>query len=173
MIATDSNPSQKNFLNTTQFKLVMKRAPNIQFFVQKMSIPGISTDDPEQQTPFIAIPWPGVQMKYEPFRMSFKVSEDLADYLEIWNWLHGESTAGVESFAPLVAQTTPTGTGLKSDIVLMILDSAKNPKLEVTFHDAFPTSLSGIDFSSTEDQAEYPVVDAVFRYSSFDIASVI
>lgn len=172
MTALDNLPSQKQFLNTTGFKLIMKRAPNIQFFVQRITMPGISTDTPEQATPFLPIPFPGEQMHFEPLRMSFKVAEDMADYMEIFNWLHGTSTAGTTTYLPLQQKLLHTGAGVKSDIVLMVLTSAKNPAFEVVFHDCFPVSLGAIDFSSTEDSTDYPVVDVEFRYTNFEVIVV-
>jgi len=174
MTALEQLPSQKNFLNTTGFKLLLKRAPNIQFFVQRINLPSVSIDAPEQQTPFVSLPWPGVQQKYEPLNMSFKVAEDMADYLEIFNWWQGISRAGnlPLQYGPLTKRSVTAGEGVKSDIILMILDSSKNPKFQITYVDAFPSSIGGIDFSSTEDSTDYPVVDVVFQYAWFEIAPV-
>lgn len=177
MTALDSQATQRNFLNTNNFKLLMHRAPNLELFIQKINIPGVTVDVPIEPTPFVDIPFAGVNLRYEPFSITFRVAEDLGDYYEMWAWMHASATAGgelgVSDYAQLKFRPQiPDGRGIKSDIVLMILDSAKVPKFEVTFHDSFPTSISEITFSSTESEPEYPVCTTVFHYTSFEIVPV-
>jgi hypothetical protein len=147
----------------------MKRAPNIQWFVQKINIPGISTATPQESIPNLQIPFQGEHMMFDTLNIEFKVGEDLADYQEIASWLRGSSTWPTPAYKTLKDQSKISGLGLKSDIVLMVLDSSKNPIFEVTFHDAFPVALSSLEFTSVADTVQYSTATANFRYTDFEI----
>ena len=183
MTALENQADQKNFLSPVGFKLIMKRAPNIQWFIQEINVPGISTGPAPINVPTYNIPYSGEHLEFETLNMTFKIGEDLADYLEIANWLRTISVLpqwpNTSSLNPtnspyktMSEQPIHTGAGIKSDIVLMILNSARVPKFEVIFHDAFPISLSGIDFSSTTDSVDYATASASFKFTDYDIQSV-
>jgi hypothetical protein len=42
MTAIDDNPANRNFLSPINFKFRIKKAPNLNFFVQKISVPATS-----------------------------------------------------------------------------------------------------------------------------------
>ena len=42
MAALDKTPANKNFLNPLNFKFQIQRAPNVNFFIQKINIPSIT-----------------------------------------------------------------------------------------------------------------------------------
>lgn len=172
MNAITQNPSETNFLNTNSFKLLMKRAPNIQFFVQKINLPSISVDAPTQPTPFVPIPHPGDHIAYDPLNIEFKVSENFSDYLEISNWLRKISTSTPEQYGVISTVGKYTGESIKSDIILYVLTSAKVPNLEIVYRDCFPISLSEITFDSTEDSVTYPIVTASFKYTDYSITRI-
>ena len=56
-----------------------------------------------------------------------------------------------------------------SDGVLNVLSALNNPKLSVKFTDIFPTSLSAIQFNSTDTDTPTMTATATFRYSWYDI----
>ncbi len=172
MSALDSQPDQRNFLSPVGFKLVMKRAPNIQWFVQKLNLPGISLGTPLEYIPNLQIPFAGEHLTFETFSLTFKVGEDLADYNEIANWIRDESTYS-GNYSNLRDKKIYTGEGLKSEIIIMALDSSKQPIFEVTLHDAFPTALSGIEFATTTETVEYVTATATFNYTDFEIVTIL
>jgi hypothetical protein len=55
------------------------------------------------------------------------------------------------------------------DMSLLILDSHNNVSREVTFTNAFPTSLSTLDFDAKSTDVEYLIADASFSYSYFKV----
>ena len=83
MTAVDNTPANKNFLSPLNFRFQIKKAPNVNFFVQKVNIPEIAVRAPDVMNPFVKIPYPGDHLEYGIFNISFKVDEDLQNYLEI------------------------------------------------------------------------------------------
>ena len=102
--------------------------------------------------------------------MTFKVDEDLSNYREIHDWLR--SLGFPESFAEykaLAANAEYTGTGIKSDISLIVLNALKRPNFEITFRDAFPVFLSEVMFDTTLADVQYVTATATFKYLLFDL----
>ena len=52
-----------------------------------------------------------------------------------------------------------------SDATLFVLDSNNNPNVKITFIDAFPTSLEGLDFDISQGAGDYFVGIAGFQIS--------
>ena len=87
MSVIDNTPANKNFLSPLNFRFQIKKAPHVNFFIQKVNIPSIALPNPTVSNPFVNIPYPGEHLRYGDLEISFKVDEDLQNYLEIHNWL--------------------------------------------------------------------------------------
>jgi len=170
MTAIDNTPTNKNFLNPLNFQFQLKRAPHLNFFIQKVNIPSISISNIDIPTAFNYIPDPGNKVQYGDLDISFKVDEDFANYLELHDWIRNLGfPESFEERARLVVEPEYTGNGIRSDISLLCLDSIKRPNFEITFRDAFPISLSEINFDSTSEDVIYVTAQASFKYVLFDI----
>jgi hypothetical protein len=124
-------------------------------------------------TPFVNIPTIGDRITYAEFQVSFKVDEDLRNYIELYDWM--VQLGFPESFDQ-AKNIYGTGTsvdfrvdGPYSDATLTILNSAMRPNLEVLFEDAYPISLSDLQFSATAPSVDYIECQATFRYKLFRI----
>lgn len=160
----------KNFLAPQGFQLFLKRAPNLNYFCQVVNVPGVELGVVETPTPFINIPLPGDHLRYEELEVTFKVNEDLANFLEISNWMLGLGFPDdFSQYAALNVQPQTTGLGVKSDITLLVANSKRNMKFEVVFRDAFPTALSGIRFDSTLEDLDYISASARFSFTRYEI----
>ena len=84
-----ATPDNKNFLGQTGFRLVLDRIPTVSYFSQSASIPPVSIGTSNQTNPFTDIPLAGEKITYSPFNLTFRVDEDMINYLEIYNWLVG------------------------------------------------------------------------------------
>jgi hypothetical protein len=168
--AIDNTPENKNFLNPMNFRFSIKRAPHVNFFIQKVNIPSISVPPTEYPNPLVRIPYSGEHMDYGTLAITFKVDEDLENYLEIHNWVRGLGKPyAYKEYADLKSQNPIMGGGLKSDITLLILNSTKLPIFEITYTDAFPISLSEILFDTTSPDISYIEATAEFKYTLFEI----
>jgi len=170
MSALDNTPSNKNFLSPLNFTFRLKRAPHVNFFIQRINLPSISVQSIDIPTPFVKIPYAGDHQNYGSLNITFKVDEDLTNYMEIRDWIVGLSKPeNFQQYANLASHPSYTGNGIVSDMYLMILTSAKNPNYSVTFHDAYPVSLGDLTFNTTSSDVNFLEVSSEFRYLSYSI----
>ena len=172
MSAVDNTPSNKNFLSPLNFKFIMKRAPHVNFFVQKVNVPGIGLPAVTTPNPLLRIPEPGDQLEFDELSISFRVDEDLQNYLEIQNWLRAIGKQSFQQYGAIAAYQPFTGESIKSDVSLTILSSAKRPNYEIVFQDAFPIKISSIEFDSSMEDVMYIEAEASFRYTKYEITKV-
>lgn len=166
--ALNNNPQDNNFLSPLNFTMRIKRAPATNFFLQKLNIPGVSLRPVKEPTPFADIWQPGDHLVYNPFSIQFRVDEQLQNYFELFNWIAALGLPkGFKDYASLAANPEWTGLGIKSEIVLYILDSMRNPIYHLYLHDAFPTNLSDMIFDLTPQDIQYQLATAQFRYTTF------
>jgi len=173
MSAIDNTPSNKNFLSPLNFKFQIKKAPHVNFFIQKVNIPQILLVSPEIPNPFVKVPIHGEHLNYSDLSVTFKVDEDLQNYLEIHEWIKSLGKPhDFEQFKKIEEKKSWTGDGIYSDITVSILSSTKSPNYEVTYVDAHPVSLSGLEFNTTDDNVNYVEATAIFKYTLYDIYKV-
>jgi len=173
MTAVDNTPSNRNFLSPLNFSFQIKRAPNVNFFLQKVNIPSITIPKIDIPTPFVPIPSPFTHLTYGEFSITFKVDEDFQNYLEIHNWIRSLGFPDNPGEYLAIEQNPEyTGAGLTSDISLIALNSAKNPNYEITFRNAFPTRLSDVNFDATLSDVQFVTAEAQFTYFMYDISRV-
>ena len=173
MSAIDNTPENRNFLSPLNFKFQIKRAPTVNFFIQKANFPSIALPNTEATNPFLNIPYGGDHLTYGDLDIVFKVDEDLTNYLEIHNWIRsmGRPISGAE-YRKLEIQPSYTGNGLVSDISLTVLANSKMPNYEVVFRDAFPVSLGTLQFDTTSTDVDYLEIEATFKYLIYDIKKI-
>jgi hypothetical protein len=173
MTAIDDSITNRNFLSPLNFKFQLKRAPHINFFIQTVNIPGLSLQEIDVNNPLIRIPYAGDHLMYDELDISFRVDEDLQNYMEMHQWIRALGKRSYEEFTTIKNQPKYTGAGLYSDIILTILKSNKNPNYSIVFQDAFPILLSGVTFNTTMEDVSYLEASAKFRYTTYDITKVI
>jgi hypothetical protein len=164
----------RNFLSPLNFAFSIKKAPHVNFFIQKVNVPGMllggNTPEPHMATPFVNIPEPGDHITYEPLHIVFRIDEDLQNYLEIHNWIKGLGfPKNFREYAELAQVPQFTGKGLRSDITTIVMTNEKMPNLAVTYVDAYPFYLSQIMFDTTKEDVEYLTAEARFAYTYYDI----
>ena len=173
MSALTNTPTNRNFLSPLNFRLVLQKAPLLNFFLQSASIPGLTfAGNVSMPTPLLDIPIPGEKLVYTPLTVSFMVDEDMTNYLEIFNWMISLAAKDLQPFARYQAQTSiepDVNSRDRSDIKLMILTSSKNPNIQVNFQDAFPTQLGELNFSTPASGVNYLESSVTFEYVKYEI----
>jgi len=171
--ALNDQPDNPNFLSPLGFNFGIKKLPNTNYFVQSVNVPSVQMGDAIMPTPFVNIPTIGDRITYAEFQVSFKVDEDLRNYIELYDWM--VQLGFPESFDQ-AKNIYGSGTsvdfridGPYSDATITILNSAMRPNLEVLFEDAYPISLSDLQFSATGPSVDYIECQATFRYKLFRI----
>lgn len=173
MTAISNQPSNISFLSPLGFKFTIKKAPHVNFFVQSVNLPSISLGEADVETPFSKIPFPGTKLTFGNLSVTFKVDEDMKNYLEMFNWM--KELGFPDNFAQyqsIANRAIYSGEGVFSDITLIILTSAMNPNLEVTFVDCFPVDLSELSFDSTAADVDYLTATVTFANRRFDVKAL-
>jgi hypothetical protein len=173
MTALSQVPQTFNFLNPTGFKFNILRAPNVNYFVQKTMLPGIASQSPMVPTPLVEIPKPGDHLLYDEYEFTFKVDENLNNWLEIYNWMKGAHKLEYHDYKQLEQEPPYSQLGVKSDISLTILTGQKKPNIQVIFHDAFPVRLSSIRLMTDVSDIDFCTADATFQYIYYSIKTLI
>lgn len=170
-VLNDEGIINHNFLSPLNFRFLLKRAPHVEFFIQKINLPGLTLGAPNFANPFVNVPEPGEHLTYEPLKIVFKVDEDLRNYLEIHRWIKdlGKPKRFEEYQELAVEHPQFTGLGVKSDISLIIMTNIKNAHFSVNFIDAFPISLGSLNFDTTSEDINYITAEAIFKYVYFDV----
>ena len=174
MTAITRNPTNPNVLHPNKYQLNFSRAPNLQYFCQSVSIPGISISETPITNPFVDIYAPGEKAIYDLLNITFIVDEDLKGWLEIHDWIR--AMAKVKEFAEYreLATLNPNKTAKQpqySDGMITLLTSKNNPNLSFKFYDLFPTSLSTFVVSNSDSPETIITADATFRFSYYDVVN--
>lgn len=173
MSAIDATPTNRNFLSPLNFKFSLKRAPHVNFFIQKVNIPTINLPSVNFPNPMVNIPLSGEHLSYGDLEISFKVDEDLKNYMEIHNWIKAlGKPVTFDGYKSLSEKKIYSGEGLTSDITLIVLSSTKSANYEINFIDAHPVLLSGITFNTVDEDVNYIEASATFKYTYYDIVKI-
>ena len=86
-MAIQNQPANLNQLNVISFQTNFLRMPMVDYFCQRVSIPGITSSSIVQTTPFADVPIEGDHLVFEDLSLDFIVDEDLKNYIEIFDWL--------------------------------------------------------------------------------------
>jgi hypothetical protein len=170
MSAINNQPTNNNPLSPLGFKFIIKKTPNVNWFIQSVDIPSISLPRTDVSNPFIQFPVGGDHLTYGDFRMVFRVDEDMKNYIELYNWINGIGFPdNFDQYKELSNQPTMSGQGIYSDATLLVLNSSFNPNIELQFTDLFPISLSELTFDLRMQDVRYIDCTATFAYRKFNI----
>lgn len=173
-MATLTCPSTDiNFLSPTGFILVIDRLPKVSFFAQNVTLPTISLDSLEQQTPLSVIEIPSDRLNFNPLSLTFMVDERMENYLEVFNWM---KYLGFPESYDQYKEGNNRGFDASSELQknyseakLLILGANKTRVRTVNFYDCFPVSLSGFETDSTATDIQYVRATLELQYTYFDI----
>jgi hypothetical protein len=167
LTAWDRQIRNRNFLSPVGFKFNLQKAPTVDFFSQSANIPSINLGVAIQSTYLKDIPVPGDKLVFNDFSIRFLVDENLKNYLEISNWMRGLG------YPESLDEAIPLNTEAFSDGGLVIFNISMNAIARVNFKDMFPTDLTQLEFDAQNTDINYIVAEATFKYTVFDIVSLI
>lgn len=167
-MAIGQQPDTVNFLSPLGFKLSIERAPSVNYFVQEVSLPTVQLGQTSVPTPFSRVQLGGDHVTYSELSVTFKVDELMENYIEMLTWINGLGFPDDfgQSFDRSIRFPRADQQAL-SDIKLHVLSSSKNPIHEITFIDAYPTSLSNLNFSSTITDVDHLECTVTFAFRTF------
>jgi hypothetical protein len=160
--------SNKNYLQPTGFRVVISRKnyPNIEYFAQAVTHPGVSIPSVELPTFNIrSVPLAGDKLGYDELLMTLILDENMESYKEMYSWLERMSLEGQKNNTDVPPSSAPT----YADITLSVLTSHNNQNVQFRYRDCLPTNVSAIQFNAVAAGVEYITFDAGFRFSKFEI----
>ena len=152
-----------NYLSPISFKIVVDRMPNVEFFTQRISIPGLSMGAPEQLSPLHRIYKTPDRIEYAELDLSFIVDENMDNYNEILSWMEG---MGTPEKSDQFKNLEDGKYGLVSDVSILVENSNRRQNIKFTFTECFPIALSGVNLDVTGSDVIYPEASATMRYTN-------
>ena len=166
-------------LQPNKFTLNLSRAPNLQYFCQTVTLPGLSTSEIPVQNPFVELYAPGEKAIYDTLNVTFLVDAEMTAWLEIHDWLRAMTfPTDYEEYRNLgLLNKFTTASNSKSpqytDGAVTILSAANKPYFRINFIDMFPISLGGFMMSATDTPETIITSDATFRFTYFNVEKLI
>lgn len=169
-----NSPPNKNQLSPLGHRFVITRLPNTVYWCQAVNVPDITLGEIKTGNPFLDLNYAGDHLKYSPLSITFKIDEDMTNYLEIQNWMVGLGfPEKFDQFADLVRDDLDGGPfGIRSDASLLILSSNMNANIEVTYREIFPMALTNFSFDTRLADVEYITATATFSIRDFTIKTI-
>ena len=169
----------KSILNKNNFRLLIDKVPNVEYYVRSVNIPGLTFSETEQAAGVgLNAFFPGDKISFDTLDVNFLVDEDLENFKEIYDWMDSIVPVSDPSLFGTYTDTAVTDTNILSSIdndlkqysdITLVTNTNKNVANRFfRFHDAFPISLGSIELESGAD-AEPATVSVSFRFTYYEI----
>ena len=189
--ALNRQPTVFDYSQQSQFKVFLPLFPTTEWFVVRANVPGVSLGQAVQTTPMLDMPIIGDKLTYDDFYVTFLVDEELKNYTEMHDWLINcaapekrsqfrgkERPAGIpkrpqtEIMDLILGNVKESDRDLYSNLDLFIMSSKNNPVVKIQMVEAFPISLTNIEYSHQESDVTYAECTATFAFSYFTISAI-
>ena len=164
-------PTNINPLSPNGFMFNIQKLPNLSFFCQSVNLPGLTLGAPEFGNPFNVAPIPGETLTYDQLTVQFLIDENMANYQAIYNWI--VALGFPESYDQYITFTGNDTTNYSelaknySDATLQILTANNATSKSVQFIDMFPIGIDSLQFAGTNNDVQYLMGNATFRYAFY------
>ena len=176
----------RNFLSPIGFKFSVNKLRGVDFFCQSASIPAMQLASADSYTRFNKIPNPGDEIQYEDLFIKFLIDENMKNWYQVHDWMRELGTPySSEEFTmsrgtlksvnkeikPLKGKISHSGQWedqWRSDCSLFVLSSNYQPVAEFVFHDAWPTTLSTVNFDASVPDINYFTAEMSMKYTYYD-----
>ena len=176
----DKQIANRNYMSPLGFKLILTKTPKVDFLCQSANIPSISMGTAIQPSYLKDIPVPGDKVLYDDLNVRFLVDEKMENYLAIHKWITGLGyPESIGQYRQLKTDDKRTDRRVDdsadplyfqySDATLQVLNSNYKPSVLINFKDAFPISLSTLDFDVTTRDYNYFTAEVTFKYTIYNI----
>ena len=169
-------PDTFDYAQSSQFLVTLGNFPMVQYFCTTLTLPGVSVGRFDRPTSLANLPMVGDLMTFDDFTMTFLVDENLSNYQEIFNWI---VNIGAPSDHAQFNKTERTdGLNMKGDrnlyseIQISILSSKNNPVVKFTMFEAFPTTISELEYTQTDTDLAYVTCNVSFAFTLYTIEAV-
>lgn len=165
-------PTNLNPLSPNGYMFSLQRLSSLSYFCQEVSLPAVTLPEATQLNPFSKIPLSGDQIEFDTLRVQFLIDEKLENYKAIHNWIIGLGfPEDYSQYTGAIAAASIPGMSevamSSSDATLIILGNNNQPIQTIQFADCVPESLESITFTSTNQDVQYLIGSASFRYTYY------
>lgn len=168
-------PDNINPLSPNGFLFSIQKLPKLNFFCQQVNLPGITLGSPEFGNPFQSAPIPGESLTYDQLTVQFLVDANMENYISIYNWI--VALGFPNNYDQYLNFINSDERGITSelaknysDATLTILGNNNTAIRTVEFIDLFPVAIDSLMFQSTNNDVQYLVGNATFRYHYYKFA---
>jgi len=171
----------RNFLSPVGFKFVISRMRGVDFFCQSANIPAVTMQAVDQGTRYNKRPWPGDELYYEDLYIRFLVDENMKNWYQVHDWMREIATPySSKEFKydrgeiPSINKREATDDIVTAnnqwlcDCSLFVLSSNYQAVAEFVFRDAWPTSLSTLNFDAAVPDINYFTAEIGLKYAYYD-----
>jgi hypothetical protein len=169
-------PENTNPIQPTKFLLTFDRIGAVTYFCQTVRLPGVSMGQAPFNTPLLDIQSPGNKLSFNPFSVDFIVDEEMIGWRQIYEWFNSmASPKGLEhrkALSELQNEYKKSKLLSYSDATLTIVSALNNPIVRIQFYNVFPTSLSDINFDTTQSADNIITSEVSFVYDYFEFLPI-
>ena len=147
----------------TNFTVICNQLPNMELFITDAGIPDVIGMALLSYSKYgIDIPMHSDKIEYSPLILGYLVDEHFHNYEELYHWI----VAPNNYLNPEISDIPRTS------IYVEVLDNRKKPTVRFEFVDAFPVSLTGMQYNHQGD-TEAIQATVEFRYSYFKLTRLL
>ena len=171
----------RNFLSPIGFKFTIDRMRGVEFFCQSASIPSVSLGSADVGTRLNKIKNPGDELQYEDLFLRFLVDENMKNWYQVHDWMREIATpystkefkynrGDLKSVNKREAtyDYASANNQWRCDCSLFILSSNYRVVSEFIFRDAWPSSLSTLNFDASTPDINYFTAEVSLKYNYYD-----
>ena len=171
----------RNFLSPIGFKFTIDRMRGVEFFCQSASIPSISLGSADTATRLNKIKNPGDELQYEDLFLRFLVDENMKNWYQVHDWMREIATPySTREFKYNRGDIPSVNKGeagvdrasgnnqWRCDCSLLVLSSNYRVVSEFVFRDAWPTSLTTLNFDASAPDVNYFTAEVSLKYNYYD-----
>lgn len=156
-----------NYLQPTGFAISISKEnyPNIQYFAQSMSHPGITIAEIDQAFPRANVPMIGDKVRFDEVSFTFLLDENMETYNEMFGWINRI----VNEQFKTAGDSMLNGISSEADITVTVLTSHNNANKQIKYINAFPINIGPVEFGTTNSEVIPLTFTASFKFSYFEL----
>lgn len=160
-----------DFFYQDKFKFVLRKTKLVSYLCFDVKFPSVTINRIDVQTGINPYPVAGNKLLYDNLTLSFKIDENLENWLEIYNWMRGLGTpSSSDEFVELLNtnDVRRKGNVVTYDGTLFTLTNKMSSNVKFFFNDMFPINLTGPELTlSNVPQGIVLTASVTFAFTRF------
>ena len=152
----------KNIFSLSKYSLVFKYLPDMTFFIQSLTFPGLNVGFVDHITRFSNVPIPGDSIQYDDLVCNIILDEDWKTIQKLNEWMvNNNKRDDDKQYNNEEATSTAT---------LLLSTNNNTNNLKIEFEGIFPLDLGGFELAYNESNDGTPTVfSAIFKFQRWNI----